>query len=350
MRGKRRACAQQVLFNTFCSLITICAFNTSCAGRHKMCDNLVYIYDVVSFSYFSLSGRARRRVDMNAKVVRDILNDSLGENQFLSFIPSSHYVFSEQEITIKQLRDILNGFENYFTDYIQSENADEITTQQLQNAIKKLRNLEFHHSYPPPLSLQKSKTLLVCNSDIFKKEDKIVSKWDPSCLVSLNVSFTKALEIAPDIKEDDPSCSNFNLIHNWKGMKSSSAPIVIPIDVKEMENFLLGSLIMFSIYDSSRCKFPIVLEGPKSCEEMLSTVRNWTEMGEIILSSFDISSEKIGNILKSHLQNIVNSQIVSHTGGGVKLPKRKNVEENLVNVWEERKKSYLSNVSKKNKK
>merc|ERR1712018_499456 len=134
----------------------------------------------------------------------------------------------------------------------------------------------------------------------------IVSKWDPSCLVSLNVSFTKALEIAPDIKEDDPSCSNFNLIHNWKGMKSSSAPIVIPIDE--------------------------------------------TEMGEIILSSFDISSEKIGNILKSHLQNIVNSQIVSHTGGGVKLPKRKNVEENLVNVWEERKKSYLSNVSKKNKK
>ena len=84
---------------------------------------------------------------MNAKVVRDILNDSLGENQVLSFIPSSHYVFSEQEITIKQLRDILNGFENYFTDYIQSENADEITTQQLQNAIKKLRNLEFQHSY-----------------------------------------------------------------------------------------------------------------------------------------------------------------------------------------------------------
>ena len=342
MRGKRRACAQQVLFNTFCSLITICAFNTSCAGRHKMCDNLVYIYDVVSFSYFSLSGRARRRVDMNAKVVRDILNDSLGENQVLSFIPSSHYVFSEQEITIKQFHDILNGFENYFTDFIQSENADEIRTQQLQNAIKKLRNLEFHQ--------EKSKTLLVCNSDIFKKEDKIASKWDPSCLVSLNVSFNKALEIAPDIKEDDPSCSNFNLIHNWKGMKSSSAPIVIPIDVKEMENFLLGSLIMFSIYDSSRCKFPIVLEGPKSCEEMLSTVQNWTEMGEIVLSSFDISSEKIGNILKSHLQNIVNSQIVSHTGGGVKLPKRRKVEENLVNVWEERKKNYLSNVSKKNKK
>merc|ERR1711973_505481 len=96
--------------------------------------------------------------------------------------------------------------------------------------------------------------------------------------------------IAPDIKEDDPSCSNFNLIHNWK------------------------------------------------------------EMGEIILSSFEISSEKIGNILKSHLQNIVNSQIVSHTGGGVKLPKRRKVEENLVNVWEERKKNYLSNVSKKNKK
>ena len=313
-----------------------------CAGRHKMCDNLVYIYDVVSFSYFSLSGKARRRVDMNAKVVRDILNDSLGENQVLSFIPSSHYVFSEQEITIKQFHDILNGFENYFTDFIQSENADEIRTQQLQNAIKKLRNLEFHQ--------EKSKTLLVCNSDIFKKEDKIASKWDPSCLVSLNVSFNKALEIAPDIKEDDPSCSNFNLIHNWKGMKSSSAPIVIPIDVKEMENFLLGSLIMFSIYDSSRCKFPIVLEGPKSCEEMLSTVQNWTEMGEIILSSFDISSEKIGNILKSHLQNIVNSQIVSHTGGGVKLSKRRKVEENLVNVWEERKKNYLSNVSKKNKK
>lgn len=208
-----------------------------------------------------------------------------------------------------------------------------------------LKSLEIWNS-----TKKKSKTLLVCNSDIFKKEDKIASKWDPSCLVSLNVSFTKALEIAPDIKEDDPSCSNFNLIHNWKGMKSSSAPIVIPIDVKEMENFLLGSLIMFSIYDSSRCKFPIVLEGPKSCEEMLSTVQNWTEMGEIVLSSFDISSEKIGNILKSHLQNIVNSQIVSHTGGGVKLPKRKKVEENLVNIWEERKKNYLSNVSKKNKK
>ena len=285
MCSKRRACAQQVLFNTFCGLNTICAF----VLEDTKCATIWCIYDVVSFSYFSLSGKARRRVDMNAKVVRDILNDSLGENQFLSFIPSSHYVFSEQEITIKQFHDILNGFENYFTDFIQSENADEIRTQQLQNAIKKLRNLEFQHSYLQ----EKSKTLLVCNSDIFKKEDKIASKWDPSCLVSLNVSFNKALEIAPDIKEDDPSCSNFNLIHNWKGMKSSSAPIVIPIDVKEMENFLLGSLIMFSIYDSSRCKFPIVLEGPKSCEEMLSTVQNWTEMGEIVFPRLTYHLKKL---------------------------------------------------------
>ena len=273
---------------------------------------------------------------MNGTQVREILVNALGDKTSLSMIPSSKCVFDEEQISASQYLSIVEGFENYFVDYMQTETVDQSKAESLQDAIQELRKLD----------IKENKTMLVCNSEIFKKDEKDTSKWQPSCLVSLNISFNKSFEIAPDIKDEEPTHSVLNMVHKWKGMKSNSAPLVIPIELKEMEQFILGSLVMFSIYDTSLCRFPLKLDGPDSCKKLLQSVKNWTEMGECILSSFEISAEKLGVILQKHLQNIVNAESVTQHGG-VKMPKRKKIEENLVDVWTERKKTYISNISKK---
>ena len=105
---------------------------------------------------------------------------------------------------------------------------------------------------------------------------------------------------------------------------------------------------MFSIFDSSRKKFPVVLKDPETCNEMLKSTKNWAEMGELILSSFDLTPERIGDVLKSLLESIVLAEPVMQTGSA-KMPKRKKPTENLVDVWAERKKSYITNMTKKSK-
>ena len=280
---------------------------------------------------------------MNGQYVKDILVEALGKENTLSMIPSSKCLFEEDSISLTQFKNILEGMENYFVDNMQGGSLDQGRIETLQRTIQDLRKMENLGK-----ENEKNKTMLVCNSEIFQKNEKIVSKWHPSCLVSLNISFNKSFEIAPDIKDDEPDHSVLNLIHKWKGMKSNCAPLVIPIEFKEMEQFLLGSLVMFSIYDSSRSKFPFVLDGPDSCKKLLQGVKNWTEMGECILSSFEINAEKLGIILQAHLENIVKAQTVTQNDG-TKLPKRKKIEENLVDVWTERKKTYISNITKKTK-
>ena len=224
---------------------------------------------------------------MNAQQVKNILVDALGEENTLSMIPCSGCVFEADQVSLSQFHDIELEIENYFIDYMQGDNIDQSKVEILQKVIQDLRNLETQRK-----EQEKGKTMLVCNSEIFKKNEKITSKWHPSCLVSLNVSFTKSFEIAPDIKDEEPNHSVLNMIHKWKGMKSNCAPIVIPIENKEMEQFILGSLVMFSIYDSSRCKFPIVLDGPDSCRRLLQIREgeDWAEMGQLILNSFDINT------------------------------------------------------------
>ena len=286
---------------------------------------------------------------MDAQEVKNILVEALGEDQSLSMIPSSKCAFEEHSvISLKQYNDIVDGMESYFVDFMQSDQGgDNGKIEFLQKAIKKLRNLTKVRFQESDVQ-ENGKSMLVCNSDVFSKDEKATSKWLPSCLVSLNVSWSKSFEIAPDIRADEPSHSVLNMVHKWRGMKGNSAPLVIPIDVKEMEHFLLGSLVMFSIFDSSRSKFPLVLNGPESCNQLLPTTENWTEMGQLILSSFDISAEKLGMVLKAHLQNIVKAQSVTQAEGA-KLPKRKKPEENLMDVWAERKKSYFTNITKKSK-
>ena len=289
---------------------------------------------------------------MNGLPVKNILVNALGEESILSMVPCSRCLFEEDKIAVTQFDNIVEGLENYFVDYMQSEDVDQSKIETLQRTIQELRKLEIKHKENEVeirgKENENGKTLLVCNSEIFKKNEKFPSKWHPSCLVSLNISYSKSFEIAPDIKNEEPNHSVLNMIHRWRGMKANSAPLVIPIEAKEMEQFILASLVSFSIYDTSRSKFPIILDGPDSCKELLQSVQNWTTMGECILSSFNISGENLGSILKAHLENIVNAESVTQSGG-CKLPKRKKIEENLVDGWSERKKNYYTNINKRNK-
>ena len=304
-----------------------------------------YIYQKqrLTFYHKASSKQTIKTCAMNGQHVKNILVKALGEETILSMIPATKCLFEEEQVSKTQFDDIVEGLENYFVDYMQCEIIDQEKVETLQRTVQDLRKLEIHGK-----DNEKNKTMLVCNSEVFKKTEKPPSQWHPSCLVSLNISFTKSFEIAPDIKNDEANHSVLNMIHKWKGMKSNSAPLVIPIDIKEMEQFILGSLVMFSIYDTSRSKFPLILNGPDSCKKLLQSETNWTDMGECILSSFEISSEKLGAILKTHLENIVNAQSVTQNEGG-KLPKRKKIEENLVDEWTERKKTYYTNINKKNK-
>ena len=283
---------------------------------------------------------------MDGQKVKQILVDGLGEENVLDLIPASKFIFDSEtveKISINQYHSIVDGIENFFVEYMQSENIDHERVDILQKLIQDLRELENVSK-----ENESEKTMLVCNSEIFHKNEKIVSTWLPSCLVSLDISFSKSFEIAPDIKSDENNHSVLSMIHKWKGLKSNCAPIVIPIEQKEMEQFLLGSLVMFSIFDSSRCKFPIVLDGPDSCRRLLQIKENhdWTDMGQLILEAFDLTGQKLGIVLRKHLQNIVNAETVIHSER-TKGPKRKKVEENLVDVWSERRKNYFSNIAKK---
>ena len=123
---------------------------------------------------------------------------------------------------------------------------------------------------------------------------------------------------------------------------------MIPLSLSELEEFLLAGLVMFTLFDTERSKLPIKLNGPESCQKLLESTNNWEQIGEQILSAFEIDSKKVGSVFKQHLQNIVNAQSVVQNDNA-KIPKRRRVEENLVDVWTERKKNYISNISKKSK-
>ena len=278
---------------------------------------------------------------MDAQEVKLILIEILGEDKALSLIPAAKCVFENPEslISVKNYNTIVEGMESCFVDSMEND-GDSEKSRILEKGISKIRNLR------EVVEEKGKKQMMVCKSDIFTKYEKIESKWNPLSLVSLPVSWTKSFDIAPDIREDDPTNCQLSLVHKYP--RSKSAPLVIPIDVREMEQFLLGSMVMFSIFDSSRKKFPVVLKDPETCNEMLKSTKNWAEMGELILSSFDLTPERIGDVLKSLLESIVLAEPVMQTGSA-KMPKRKKPTENLVDVWAERKKSYITNMTKKSK-
>ena len=113
---------------------------------------------------------------MNGLPVKNILVNALGEESILSMVPCSRCLFEEDKIAVTQFDNIVEGLENYFVDYMQSEDVDQSKIETLQRTIQELRKLEIKHKENEVeirgKENENGKTLLVCNSEIFKKKMK----------------------------------------------------------------------------------------------------------------------------------------------------------------------------------
>lgn len=82
---------------------------------------------------------------MDGQKVKQILVDGLGEENVLDLIPASKFIFDSEtveKISINQYHSIVDGIENFFVEYMQSENIDHERVDILQKLIQDLRELE----------------------------------------------------------------------------------------------------------------------------------------------------------------------------------------------------------------
>ena len=142
----------------------------------------------------------------------------------------------------------------------------------------------------------------VCTSNIFRATRE-PSDWSSKVLISCHVSTTKSLEIAPQIS--NPNEPVLNLIHKYK---PNSNPLTIPVAPYESKD-LIASLILMNTLFKNPIDFPCKLDGIESCNKLLQSTRDWDILGEKILKNFNLTPENIGGLFKSHLSNIVDSQI-----------------------------------------
>lgn len=188
--------------------------------------------------------------------------------------------------------------------------------------------------------------LTVCTSDIFNKSNMSQTTWHPNFIVNLGISYTKSYEISPDVK-DELNQSALNMIFKWKGLLSPCSPLVIPIYPKEFQEYIIGSILMFSLFNPPS-EFPIKLTDPESCKQMLSGVSEWSRIGQIILDSFEINAEHVGMMFRQHLTNVISS-----SGNGevanAQSKKRARTDEKCVESWSKRKSNYLKAVQAKQK-
>lgn len=268
-------------------------------------------------------------------------------------IHSSQILFDKKIISKQDLQSIKQDFEAYFVEYNSFGDKSEETISQLQKAIEELtyignsiENNERDESESEP------KKFNVCSSSVFKKENIQTSNWSPKNIVGLDFSYTKSYQISPDIRtgSEENEVAALSLVYKWKGLRSNIQPLSIPISPKEFEQYLLGGIVMFSIFEPRDRGFPKCPQDPLSCKELLSEVEDWTAMGQHVLESFKITPENIGTILRSHLLDIAHSsQEVQQDMESMKPIKKKKAEEFMADIWSKRKKAYLKNLENSDK-
>ena len=103
---------------------------------------------------------------MESQSIKDIIIDVFGENNIgESVIPSCKVLIDKDKISLTEFKCIIDDMENYFVDYMQGDDIDQGRVEHLQSAIQQLSSLQDE-------SKLQNKTMLVCNSEIFKKEEK----------------------------------------------------------------------------------------------------------------------------------------------------------------------------------
>ena len=212
------------------------------------------------------------------------------------------------------------------------------TLKSLKNDKKKKEKIE-----PKEISRE----FHVANSNIFPSKHNS-SSWAPKCFVATPISFSKRLEISPDVYDDEDGKSVLNLIYKSRGLFSDSKPLAIPFSPHEFKENVLASLIMMTLFDStSILQFELI--SPQDCNDILSKWNDETtaKIGNHILSYFDLDAIKLGILFKKHLENISQAD-KKHVTVDEKNMKRKGGEEHLLDIWANRKKAFLKYSAQKN--
>ena len=283
---------------------------------------------------------------MDSTKVSDLVFSHLNQTWCQENIPFCiSPLLNKSTISKQEIKEMKENFEAFWIHYSSLDDNDksEDTAIKLQKIVHELRRFNEELDYS---ETETKKSFLVCNSSIFNKEEKTDSNWDPSCLVGLNISYNKSFQIAPDVRTgiNEQDKSSLHLVYKWKGMKSNVSPLTIPLVAKEANQFIQGAIIMYSIYNPENRNFPIEPTNPKTCKEFLEKVNNWHDIGSNIIRSFDITPESIGNILRNHLTDVVNSCHVEQDMENVKPLKKKKAEEQISDLWTKQKKAYLKNI------
>ena len=188
----------------------------------------------------------------------------------------------------------------------------------------------------------KMKEYQVVSSDLFKNKQSL-SLWSPKCFVSINVSFSKRLEISPNLFDEEKN-STFNLVYKHRGLLSDSKPINITYTPNEFKDNILGNIIL---YDSSNI-LPFELSTPESCSNI---IKHWDEaqsllVGKSIQKYFELDAMNLGKFFKKHVENISKANITEITVNEIEF-KRKAVDDKLIDNWTNRKKSSLEKCNSK---
>ena len=266
---------------------------------------------------------------------------------------SASLLLNKNKLTKSDILALKQDFETYFVQYRTFDNNSEEKVNKLQKAIMELN--EMAHSID---SIEKKeseneseakRSLIVCSSSVFKKEEKSGSNWNSENIVGLDFSFSKSYQISPDIRRgsNESEVSALSLVYKWKGLKSNVNPLSIPIHSKELPQYLQAGVIMFSIFDPAERGFPVSPIDPSSCKEVLQKVENWTTLGGSILESFGLTAENVGSLLQKHLHDIAfSSQEIHQDMEGTKSLKKKIAEEHMADLWSKRKKAFVKSIEK----
>ena len=289
-------------------------------------------------------------------------NEKVSGNFFSIFEPAwcqehilsaSLLLDNKKKLTKSEILALKQDFETYFVQYRSFDNNSEEKVSKLQMAIRELNELaqSLDNIEQSESESEAKRSLIVCSSSLFKNESyKPESNWNSDNIVGLDFSFTKSYQISPDVRRgsNESDVSALSLVYKWKGLKSNVIPLNIPIQQKELPQFLQGAVVMFSIFDPTERGFPVCPIDPSSCKEVLKKVENWSKLGETILESFGLTAENIGNLLKKHLHDIAfSSQEIEHEMEGTKSMKKKIAEEHMADIWSKRKRAFLKNIEKK---
>ena len=283
---------------------------------------------------------------MDSAQVSDLVFSHLNQSWCEENIPSlSPLFFNKSKISKQDIGEIKEHFQTFYMQYNSLDDNDKSqeTIAKLQEIVYELSRISEEQDFSES---ETKKSFMVCNSSIFQKDAYKESNWEPSCLVGLNVSFNKCFQIAPDVRTgtNEQDKSALHLIYKWKGMQSNVSPLTIRLVPKEANEFILGAIIMYSIYNPENRNLPVEPTNPKTCKEFLDKVEDWDNIGKNIIQSFDITPENVGSILKKHLTDIVHSSHVEQDMENIKPLKRKKAEEQISDLWSKQKKNFVKHV------